>query len=120
MRNFLALVTSALLVGCASLPLPSSVTEISGLWQFPDTQVWIQINPDGSTFQCRVDQDETLIVSKGHFADANSIVWDQKWDTDLVYVVPGGIVLRGKYGKFQYVKATVPMSEGCAAIQVAV
>ena len=119
MRKFPVLGASILIGGCASLAIPTSVSEVSGLWQFPDTQVWVQISPDGSTFQCRVDQDDTLITSKGRFAGSNSIVWDQKWGTDIVHVVPGGIRLRGQYGKFKYVKAYVPMSDGCAAAQAA-
>jgi outer membrane biogenesis lipoprotein LolB len=114
MRYFLALLASVLLVSCASLPRPQSAGEISGLWQFPDIQVWIQISSDGSAFQCRVAQDDELIVSKGRFDNAGSIVWEQHWGTDRVYIVPGSIVLRGIYGKFTYITATSPLSDGCA------
>ena len=115
MKTSRLLVVAALLTGCSSEPGSVEVGEISGLWQFPNRGVWVQIDNDGSAFQCRVAQDDNLIVSKGRFAEPDSIVWEQEWGTDLVHVVAEGIVLDGKYGKFTFAKAADPMTSSCAA-----
>ena len=109
------LVATVLLTGCSSVPGSVDVGEIAGLWQFPNREVWIQIDSDGSAFQCRVARDDNLIVSKGRFTEPNSIVWEHEWGTDLVHVVTDGIILDGEYGEFMFAKATDPMSFPCAA-----
>ena len=118
-KKFLLLATSALLAACSAQPSTTLVDEISGLWQFPGRGVWIQINSDGSAFQCRVAQGGNLITSKGRFSGPSSIVWEQAWGTDLVHAVAGGIRLRGQYGEFTFNEATDPMSEDCVEAQVA-
>ena len=33
---------------------PSLLTSISGLWQFAELNVWIQIDEKGAAYQCRI------------------------------------------------------------------
>jgi len=119
MRYVVALL-AILLASCASLSRPSSISEISGLWQYPGMQVWVLIESDGSAFQCRVDQDDTLLISKGRYDGAGSVVWDQRWGAERVYVARDGIVFHGIYGKFKHVPATHPLSDDCARALAAV
>lgn len=119
MKKSIALIASALLIGCSPQPKPILVEDIAGLWQFPNRAVWVQINPDGSAFQCRAAPDNNLFFSTGSFSGTNSIIWEREWGTDLVYLEAGDIILHGKYGKFTFTKARNPMSAACRAIQSA-
>ena len=119
MEKLLLVATIAMLAGCTSPPEHSIVGAISGLWQFPNKSVWIQIDPDGTAFQCRISRDYNVIMSRGSFSEPKSIIWEQEWGTDLVYIVEGGILLHGQYGKFTFVKATDPMNHVCAEARAA-
>ncbi|WP_139224828.1 hypothetical protein [Dokdonella immobilis] len=89
--------------------------EAVGLWQFPDRGVWVQVNSDGSTFQCRHAPSGTLFTSKGIFVSPDIIEWQDIWDTDKVSVENGSLTLTGKWGSFSYRKAKDPLFEQCLA-----
>jgi len=83
------------------------LSEITGLWQFPAKAVWIQINADGSIFQCRIDRDGTVISSPGKFAPPNAISWERFWDTEHIEYRAGELVVHGnRLNKdFSYIRA---------------
>ena len=88
-----------------------------GLWQFPQRGVWIQVNADGSAFQCRIAQNNVVISSRGRVAKASkTIVWEQVWGTDRVTVTAETLTVEGQFGTFEFERALVPMSDACLEI----
>jgi hypothetical protein len=61
----------------ATVTLPSVV----GMWQFATNSVWIQIDSDGSTYQCRIGKEGTVFSSRGAFVAPDSIKWRAIWRT---------------------------------------
>ena len=112
-RFLLVLLLPTLGVACATLP--SSAANAVGLWQFPNRDVWIQINADGSTFQCRHAPGGTLFTSRGTFIPPHSIKWQDIWGTDQVSLANGLLTLSGKWGTFSYAKAEAPIYKQCLA-----
>jgi hypothetical protein len=113
-RIFLALLLSTLSVACSSSP--SVLSGAVGLWQFPNRGVWIQVNVDGSAFQCRYAPSGRLFKSKGTFVPPHSIVWQwDNWGTDQVSLAAGMLTLSGKWGAFSYARATAPIYKPCLA-----
>ena len=100
--------------GCSHAPLLLPNDHTVGLWQFPQRQVWVQINADGSTYQCRVAPTGTVFESKGHFIAPDAISWQEIWGTDRVTVNPDNIILHGQWGDFTYVRATAPLDSACS------
>jgi hypothetical protein len=45
----------------------SLLTSISGLWQFEDKNVWIQIDEKGVAYQCRIGREGTVFSASGIF-----------------------------------------------------
>jgi hypothetical protein len=39
---------------------PTLLTSISGLWQFAENNVWIQIDEKGAAYQCRIGREGTV------------------------------------------------------------
>jgi hypothetical protein len=113
MCKLIIVASIAFIASCAHAPAQAPSDSIVGLWQFPNRYVWILINRDGSTLQCRLATDETAIVSKGTFVAPSSIVWEEIWGTDQVTAGSGSIVLRGQWGSFEYVPATAPLGSYC-------
>ena len=114
MRFSLAIVFITTLVSCSQAPLRPSSDKIVGLWQFPERQVWLQINADGTTYQCRVASSETTFTSRGRFITPSSISWERNWGVDEISVDSGSIVLHGKWGDFTYIRATSPLNNVCS------
>lgn len=90
-----------------------------GLWQFPDRGVWVQVDADGSTFQCRNAPSGTIFKSEGKFRGPHSIEWQEIWGIDEVSFEKDSLTLTGKWGKFTYRRATEPMYGECLSARVA-
>ena len=114
MRIPLAVAAILSVVGCSHAPLHQTVESIVGLWQFPERGVWVEIDADGSTFQCRVAPSGTVFMAKGHFITDKSILWSDIWGVDQVRANENSITLQGKWGAFTYVRATTPMNSACS------
>ena len=46
---------------------PSLLTSTSGLWQFAENNVWIQIDENGAAYQCRIGREGTVFSASGIF-----------------------------------------------------
>jgi len=117
-RPMRLLLTIALLVfmGVAHGQGPSVPASIAGLWQFGEHTVWIRIDPNGTTYQCRIAPGGTVYTSEGTFAPPSSIRWRQIWGTDQASnPQAGALILKGPYGSFEYHATSQPMYGACAA-----
>lgn len=56
------LLSGAFIFACTSALArePSLLTSISGLWQFAELNVWIQIDEKGAAYQCRIGMRELV------------------------------------------------------------
>jgi hypothetical protein len=92
---------------------PSLLPSISGLWQFAELNVWIQIDDKGAAYQCRIGREGTVFSASGRFVSPNSIEWQNIWGTDTVTLTSGSLMLRGRFGQFKHHRASAPMSPEC-------
>src|ERR1700677_2394472 len=88
---------------------PSLLPSISGLWQFAELNVWIQIDDKGAAYQCRIGREGTVFSASGRFVSPNSIEWQNIWGTDTVTLSSGSLVLKGRFGEFKHARASTPM-----------
>jgi HdeA/HdeB family len=86
---------------------------IAGTWRFPDRDVWVVVNPDGTAKQCRIAPDRSVISSKGKFQAPDILAWDQIWGEDKVAHGKDAITLTGKFGSFTYKSDSGPLSASC-------
>ena len=86
---------------------------IVGTWKFPDTDVWVVVNADGSAKQCRIAPDLRVYFSKGKFRAPDTLTWDQIWGEDKVSHDKDAITLTGKFGSFTYKSASGPLAASC-------
>jgi len=91
----------------------SLLTSISGLWQFAENNVWIQIDDKGAAYQCRIGREGTVFSGSGRFVSPNSIEWQNIWGTDTVILTSGSLLLKGRCGEFKHHRASTPMSPAC-------
>lgn len=84
----------------------------TGIWQYPNRSVWVEISPENNVYQCRIDKDKSVISSSGKLK-GNIITWEKIWGPDTVTRVGDSIFLKGKYGNFQFVKTTKEMIHNC-------
>ena len=92
---------------------PSLLTSISGLWQFEEKNVWIQIDEKGAAYQCRIGREGTVFSASGSFVSPNSIEWQNIWGTESVTMTSGALILKGRFGEFKHHRASTPMSPAC-------
>jgi hypothetical protein len=92
---------------------PSLLTSISGLWQFEDKNVWIQIDEKGAAYQCRIGREGTVFSASGIFVSPNSIEWQNIWGTDTVTLTSGTMTLKGRFGEFKHHRSSKPISPAC-------
>ena len=92
---------------------PPLLTSISGLWQFEELNVWIQIDGKGSAYQCRIGREGTVFSGSGIFVSPNSIEWENIWGTDTVTLTSETMTLKGRFGEFTHHRASNPMSPAC-------
>ena len=92
---------------------PSLLTSISGLWQFAENNVWIQIDDTGAAYQCRIGREGTVFSAGGRFVSPNSIEWQNIWGTETVTLTSGALILKGRFGEFKHHRASTPMSPAC-------
>lgn len=102
------------------LATPAAATELSqivGLWQFPGKAVWIHIKDDGSTFQCRIPKEGSVITAAGKFKPPGAIAWNRFWGTEEIQYRSGRLVIHAnKVDKdFTYVRAKGAMASACKA-----
>jgi len=112
MRTLLALIFgffSILVYARAPSVLPSA----AGLWQFGEHTVWIQIDQDGSAYQCRVAPGGTVYASTGTVVAPSSIHWQQIWGIDQISLHADTMVLKGPYGAFEYQRTSQTMVHAC-------
>jgi len=114
MRNLVVAVALFIQAFCMAAT-PSDLDQAVGLWQFPDRGVWVQVDPDGSAFQCRSAPSGRLFSSKGKFVPPHAIEWHDIWGTDQVSFEDGALTLTGKWGVYSYHKAQDPLYERCLA-----
>jgi hypothetical protein len=95
-------------------PVPASLT---GLWQFGRYMVWVQINPDGSAYQCRIAPKGTVFKATGTFTSPGSIHWHQIWGVDQVSLRKGILVVKDQDGSYEYQAASQPMGASCSALK---
>ncbi len=106
---------------------------IYGLWQFEGNAVYILINEDGTTFQCRIAMDRSVISANGKLiagpstmiswqplkivdASGNSIDSNGfDWGTDTLEFTDGKLTLKGPYGNFSYKKCYMNLPPECGS-----
>lgn len=100
-----------------------------GLWRFPGKEVWIEILENGSSFQCRIAQDRSVIKAHGELVDKSTINWGDisikaangkpidtqglSWGTDKITLLDEQLSLSGPYGTFLYEKCCSVMPKKC-------
>jgi hypothetical protein len=88
---------------------------IRGTWQFQSKKVWVQINADGTAFQCRIGPGGTVFFSKGKFVAPHSIIWQNIWGTDKLSGGDDNLTLHGKAVDSTFVRADFPLDPQCSA-----
>jgi hypothetical protein len=103
------------LEACTPNYKPVDLKDITGLWRYPDRQVWIDISDDGSLFQCRINSQGALLVSRGHFVSPHSFVWDTRWGTEQIEnSAQDNLTIHHRFVVSIYVRPNVPMTASCA------
>jgi hypothetical protein len=92
---------------------PTALTSVAGLWQFAENSVWIQIDENGSAYQCRIGKEGTVYSSMGSFVAPNSIEWRAIWGVDRISLRSGAIVLKGPYGEFEFHRTSKAIGPAC-------
>jgi len=112
------------------IPLYATANESPvGLWQFEHYAVYVEIDENGDTFQCRVDVDDSLITASGKYSADNTILWEPvkivdengnpmetdnfSWEKDQVIIKNEEMTLNGPYGSFTYQKIQDQMPVKC-------
>ena len=107
---------SVTLILCSTLACAkesSLLASISGLWQFEDKNVWVQIDEKGSAYQCRIGREGTVFSASGVFVSPNSIEWQNIWGTETVSLTSGTMTLKGRFGEFKHHRSSTPLSPAC-------
>jgi len=113
MQKIIAAATFIIFSTVACARESSLLTSISGLWQFAEYDVWIQIDETGAAYQCRIGREGTVFSARGTFVSPNSIEWQNIWGTDTVTFSSGTMTLEGRFGAFKHHRASKPMSPAC-------
>jgi len=111
MKKITFLFIAFLTFGCATKKNIAK-NKFVGIWQYPETSVWVKINSDNSVYQCRIARNNKVISSKGKLK-GNIIFWEEVWKQDTINRMKNIISLNGKYGKFNYVKSSKKMNYKC-------
>lgn len=86
----------------AAFASPASAVELDeivGVWQFPDRQVWIQVEEDGTARQCRLwAANEPPIVAQGKFQPPDHFEWETVWKTDKIEFQAGSLTIVDEKG----------------------
>jgi hypothetical protein len=91
---------------------PVELNAISGLWQFQDKAVWIDLRQDGWAFECRMGRGQ-VFASKGTFKQPYSIVWDKYWGTEPLDYSDETLFVNSRGGDLQFRRVPGPMSAEC-------
>ncbi len=86
---------------------------IVGTWRFPDRDVCVVVNADGTAKQCRIAPDRSVIFSKGKVRAPDTLTWDQIWGDDQVSHDKDAITLTGKFGSFTSKSDSGPLAASC-------
>lgn len=104
--------TASLVVFCTG-HAQERTEDFSGLWQFPNRTVWIDIRQNGTAFQCRIDTDhKTTYISSGKII-SDTIEWQEIWGAEKISREGRFLVVNGKFGKYSYIPAISPISAIC-------
>jgi hypothetical protein len=109
----LRIVVLAFFSGLGYAQTPSALPSVTGLWQFAENTVWIQIDENGSTYQCRIGKEGTVYSSTGIFVAPNSIEWRAIWGIDKISLHSKTMLLKGPYGEFEYHRTSKAISPAC-------
>ena len=112
MRTLLALILGFFSI-LSYAQRPSVLASATGLWQFEEHTVWVQIDQDGSAYQCRIAVGGTVYASTGTVVAPSSIHWQKIWGIDQVSLQADTMVLKGPHGAFRYQRATQTMAPAC-------
>ncbi len=113
MNSKLYLIFAALcLASCSPHQTETPLSSVVGIWQFPEREVWLEVNGDGHVYQCRIDKNGSVIESTGMFKKG-TISWQQIWEKDHVRREGGTLYLKGVHGDFGFVKPIDQMVEKC-------
>jgi hypothetical protein len=93
--------------------IPSALPSVAGLWRFAENSVWIQIDENGSTYQCRIGKEGTVYSSKGAFVAPSSIEWRVIWGEDKISLRSGLMLLKGPYGEFEFHRTKSGLDPAC-------
>ena len=102
---------------------PVDLKAVVGLWKFENRAAWIKISENGSTFQCRIDRDGTVLAARGRFSAPYNIAWDQYWNTETLEYAEGTLTIEGTttYGNrsesFSPVRSLAPMAPACVSAE---
>lgn len=95
--------------------IPSEMNKIIGLWQYPGRKVWIKINDDGSTLQCRIATDGTVSFSRGKFINkSQKITWESIWPDDFIQLEKDGISFLSVWGNNKFIAALSSLDSRCS------
>ncbi len=104
---------------CAHAQTQSVLPSAAGLWQFGRYSAWVLIGRDGTAFQCRVAPNRTVYASQGSFATPDAIHWQKIWGVDQVSLHEEVLVLKGRYGSFEFRRTSQAMEAACMAARQA-
>jgi hypothetical protein len=92
---------------------PAILPSVAGLWRFAEKSVWIQIDENGSAYQCRIGKEGTVYSARGTFAAPDSIEWRAIWGVDKISLRSGTMSLKGPYGEFEFHRTTKGLDPAC-------
>ena len=70
------------------------LSNIVGIWQFPEAAVWIRVLPDGTFLQCRSTHGMFVALGKATLHDDGTIDWDiPVWGSQTASTSDGKLVL---------------------------
>ena len=75
MKKLKYLLTFLILYSCSTRQI-IDYNKVYGLWEFPNTMVWIEIKPNNQVFQCRISPFDKVYKSRGHLK-GNKIIWEE-------------------------------------------
>ncbi len=111
MNNLKLFVLGLTIFGCTSSRNIKN-SDVVGMWEFPETQVWIEIKPSTLVYQCRVDKNGSIYNAIGVLK--NGIIhWEKRWEKDTIIIKNDTMRLKGLYGNYGYIRSKDKMASKC-------
>ncbi|PIA78953.1 hypothetical protein BFR04_05375 [Gaetbulibacter sp. 4G1] len=111
MKNFIVLIFILTLIGCSSTRKIKN-KDVTGMWEFPGTMVWIEIKPNNFVYQCRVDKNGSIYNAVG-ILKKGIIYWEKRWGKDTIIMKNDTMRLNGLYGNYGYIRSSNKMAKKC-------